>query len=637
MISKKTIDEVLYVAQVDEVIEDFMTLKRKGANYEGLCPFHDEKTPSFKVNPVKGIFKCFGCGKAGGAVQFVMEHEGMSFVDAIKYLCNKYGIEVIEDRSRTSEEYDEKTKKREALQAAMAFAGDFYERNLRSDEGKTVALSYLKERGFTAATIAHFGLGFAPDGFDRFLKEATQQAFNTEVLKEAGLIKQSEKGHTFDFFRNRVMFPFYNVAGKIVAFGGRVIGKVEQGPKYLNSPETDLYIKSKTLYGLFQAKQAIKKEDECILVEGYTDVISLYQSGIMNVVASSGTSLTPQQAALIARFSQNVTLLYDGDAAGLKASLRGINILLTQGLQVRIVMLQEGEDPDSFAQKNNLAQIQDYLNQNKKDFIIFKSELLYREAGNDPIKKANANAEVIQSIALVPNPLHRAQYVQEFTRISGLNPQVIQAEVLKHRKQDTGAPVQQLNEQIALIQQHEIDQKLQEKDAISTSHHEKNVMIRLIKYGEREYDNNVTVAMMVVQNIQNDQIEIQDPLCKTIFDFVLQELEEGNNPDFRDLAMRSEPHIATFIANALDDPYSLSKNWEKNDIFISTTEENYKVEVFENLLFLKLRRLEWFLRHILQEIGEEQNPEKKQALLLKWNELLEIRKFLTHIKGIVVL
>jgi DNA primase len=292
LLAKRTIDEVIQQARVEEVISDFMTLRKRGINYEGLCPFHNEKSPSFKVNPVKGIYKCFGCGKAGSSIQFVMEHEGMSFIDAIKFLASKYGIELIEENSKRSEEYDEQVRIKESLYAAIDFAQNFYVENLQTEEGKIAGLAYLKERGFTVETIRKFGLGYAPGGFDTFTKTALKQGFNEQILLDAGLIKRSEKGSYFDFFRERVQFPFFNVAGKIVAFGGRIIKKDERGPKYLNSPETPIYIKSKILFGIFQAKNAIKKTDMCYLVEGYTDVISLHQAGIENVVASSGTSLT---------------------------------------------------------------------------------------------------------------------------------------------------------------------------------------------------------------------------------------------------------------------------------------------------------------------------------------------------------
>ncbi|MCO6494519.1 MAG: DNA primase [Bacteroidetes bacterium] len=636
IISRKTIDDVYAIAQVDEVISDFMTLKKKGANYEGLCPFHNEKTPSFKVNPVKGLYKCFGCGKAGGAVQFVMEHEGMSFPDAIRYLAKKYSITVIEDSSQKSEEYDEISRKKESLYAAIDFAQHFFKDQLQTEEGKIAGLSYLKERGFTTETIEKFGLGYAPTSYSTFSDLAIKTGFKEEILTEVGLIKTSDKGGYYDFFRERVIFPFYNVAGKIIAFGGRILKKDLKAPKYLNSPESLVYIKSNILYGIFQAKNAIKKADSCYLVEGYADVISMHQSGIENVVASSGTSLTVEQARLIARFSQNVTLLYDGDAAGVKASLRGINILLEQGLNVRVVLLDEGEDPDSFASTHSLEEIKHYLEEHVEDFIIFKSNLLYKDAGTDPIKKAEANAEIIRSIAIIPDPLKRAQYVQEFAKISQLQDDIIQAEVIKARNQEIGKNLKDLNEELAMLQK-QLPSVRQEKIQLSTEFKEEGVARMLIKYGNHDYEDNKSVAAFIIEQLEKDDFPFQIPKYKFIYNYVLNCIETGEEINFKELMLKSNPDISSFIADSLEDQYSLSVKWEEEEIYVPREEEGYKAAAYETAMHLKIMRLKILSQQNLETLKDKSDIDEKRIIVQQIMELNRLRDTFGSILKIAVL
>ncbi|MCK9481305.1 MAG: DNA primase [Bacteroidia bacterium] len=636
MISRKTVDEVFAVAQVDEVISDFMTLKKKGVNYEGLCPFHNEKTPSFKVNPVKGLYKCFGCGKAGGAIQFVMEHEGMAFPDAIRYLAKKYGVPVIEDTSQKSEEYDELSRRKESLYAAIEYAQTFFLEQMQTDEGVIAGLSYFKERGFTPQTIEKFGLGYAPAGYNIFTESALKLGFKEEVLTDAGLIKSSEKGGYYDFFRERVMFPFYNVAGKIIAFGGRILTSDKKAPKYLNSPESLIYIKSNTLYGLYQAKNAIKKAESCILVEGYADVISMSQAGIENVVASSGTSLTIEQARLIARFTQNVTILYDGDSAGLKASLRGINILLEQGLNVRIVLLDEGEDPDSFAHKHSLEEIEQYLQDNIKDFILFKSNLLYQDAGSDPIKKAEANAEIIRSIAIVPDPLKRAQYEQEFAKISELNGMIIHAEVLKARNTDHGKDLKVLNEEFGLLQRH-ISNVQTKEVTLTTEYKEEGVARMLIRFGTLEYSNEQTVAEFIIEQLEKDEMEFQHPKYKTIYEYALEQIETGSALDFQKLMYASTPDVSSFIADCLEENYSLSVKWDEEEIYVPREEEGYKVAAYDSAMHLKIMRLKILTQQYLEYIKEAKDDDEKRQIILQIMELNRLRDTFGGILKIAVL
>ncbi|MBX2985675.1 MAG: DNA primase [Bacteroidia bacterium] len=635
IISRKTIDEVFATAQVDEVISDFMTLKKKGANYEGLCPFHNEKTPSFKVNPVKGLYKCFGCGKAGGAIQFVMEHEGMTYPDAISYLAKKYGIPVIEDKSQKSEEYDEISRRKESLYAAIEFAQQFFKDNLQTEEGKIIGLSYLKERGFTTETIEKFGLGYAPKGFNTFCNLALKMGFKEDVLKDVGLLKTSDKGGHYDFFRERVMFPFHNVAGKTIAFGGRVLSS-EQKPKYLNSPESLVYIKSNILYGIFQAKNAIKRTDSCILVEGYADVISMSQAGIENVVASSGTSLTLEQARLIARFTQNVIILYDGDSAGIKASLRGINILLEQGLNVRVVTLDEGEDPDSFARKHDFDTINAYLKDNTKDFIKFKAQLLYQDAGEDPIRKAEANAEIIRSIAIVPDPLKRAQFVQEFAKISGLHDDIIQAEVIKARNQEVGKELKDISEELAMLQK-QVPHIQQGKIQLSTEFKEEGVAQMLIKYGALPYKDTKTVAEFIIEQLEKDEFPFQIPKYKSIYDYVLDCIETGEAFNFGELMHKSTPDLSGFIADSMQDRYTLSVKWAEEEIYVPKEDEKYKLAAFESAMHLKIMRLKILSQQCLESMKETDDADDKRLIVQQIIELNRLRDTFGSILKIAVL
>jgi len=413
VIAQKSVQEILDTVKVEEVIQDFVNLRRRGVNLIGLCPFHNEKTPSFNVSPSKNIFKCFGCGKGGDAVQFLIEHEHFTFAEALLYIAKKYNIEV--EETVVSQEAMAEKQHFESLYIVNQFASDFYQEQLfETDRGKSIGKSYFKERGFRDETIRHFGLGFAPNQPDALTTKAVGMGYNIEFLRSVGLTTQYER----DFFRDRVIFPIHNLSGKIIAFAGRILVKDVKAPKYINSPETEIYNKSKTLYGAFFAKRAIRQEDECILVEGYTDVISLHQSGIENVVASSGTSLTVEQARLIRRYTPNVKILYDGDLAGIKAALRGVDILLEQDLNVRIVLLPDGEDPDSYLQQAGVEAFKTYISQTAKDFITFKADQLMKEAGNDPVKKAHVIKDIISSIAKIPDPIKRMVYVRECSRIA---------------------------------------------------------------------------------------------------------------------------------------------------------------------------------------------------------------------------
>jgi DNA primase len=430
VIPQETIQRIIDTAQISEVVSDFVSLKRSGSNLTGLCPFHDEKTPSFFVSPSKGIFKCFGCGKAGNPISFVMEHEKYTYPEALRYLAKKYGIP-IEETVETEQQIAERTEK-ESIYLVTEFALKFFKKQLwETDEGKSVGLSYFRERGFNDSVIEKFELGYSPNAWDALTKAALENGYSKEVLEKSGL-STSKNDKMFDRFRGRVIFPIYNQSGKVIGFGGRTLSTDKNQAKYLNSPETLIYNKSSTLYGLNIAKHAIVANDMCYLVEGYTDVLSMYQSGIQNVVASSGTSLTTDQIRLIKRYSQNVTVMYDGDDAGIKASFRGIDMILEQGLNVKVLLFPNGEDPDSFAKNKRDEEIKEYIKSNIQDFIAFKMDLLMTDVNaNDPIKKVSLLKEFINSIAVIPDRLTRLAYVQLVAEKMQIDDRVVMSEVNK--------------------------------------------------------------------------------------------------------------------------------------------------------------------------------------------------------------
>ena len=411
MIPQETVNRILDLAQIEDVIGDFVTLKRAGATYKACCPFHNEKTPSFVVSPSKGIFKCFGCGKSGTAVGFVMEHESMSYVEALRYLAKKYNIEIVE-AEETAEDIARRQRS-ESLLLVSEFAGKFFVDSMKTQEGQVIGYQYFRSRGLTDETIRKYGLGWAPaQSRTAFLDAARAMGYKEEYLLDTGLCKQYDDGRIVDTFHDRVMFPIHSVSGRVIAFGGRTLKSDKNIPKYVNSKETEIYVKSRSLYGIYFAKNEISRQDKCILVEGYLDVLSMHQLGITNVVASSGTSLTVEQIRLIRKFSNNVTIIYDGDGAGIKAALRGIDLVLKEGLNVKIVLLPDGQDPDDFSKKHTLDQVSDYIAQNERDFVDFKTELLLDEAGNDPLKKATLINDIADTIALMPDAVVRAVYVR---------------------------------------------------------------------------------------------------------------------------------------------------------------------------------------------------------------------------------
>ena len=432
MIPQETVNRILDLAQIEDVIGDFVTLKRAGATYKACCPFHNEKTPSFVVSPSKGIFKCFGCGKSGTAVGFVMEHESMSYVEALRYLAKKYNVEVVETEE-TAEDIA-KRQRNESLLLVSEYAGKFFVDSLATPEGQTIGYQYFRSRGLDDATIRKYGLGWAPIMRTTFTEAARAAGYKEEYLLDTGLCKQYDD-RVVDTFHDRVMFPIHSVSGRVIAFGGRTLKSDKTIPKYVNSKETEIYVKSRSLYGIYFAKNEISRQDKCILVEGYLDVLSMHQLGITNVVASSGTSLTVEQIRLIRKFSNNVTIIYDGDGAGIKAALRGIDLVLKEGMNVKVVLLPDGQDPDDFARRHTLDEVQEYIRANERDFVGFKTDLLLDEAGNDPVKRANLINDIADTIALMPDAVVRAVYVRSSAERFGIDEHILSVRINKTRSE----------------------------------------------------------------------------------------------------------------------------------------------------------------------------------------------------------
>ena len=431
MIPQETVDRILDLAQVEEVVGDFVTLKRAGATYKACCPFHNEKTPSFVVSPAKGIYKCFGCGKSGTAVGFVMEHESMTYVEALRYLARKYNVEIVE-KEETAEDIA-KRQRNESLILVSEYAGKFFKDSLMTPEGQTIGYQYFRSRGLEDATIRKYGLGWAPIDRSAFTSAAKAAGYKEEYLLDTGLCKKYDDGRVVDTFHDRVIFPIHSVSGRMIAFGGRTLKTDKTIPKYVNSKETEIYVKSRSLYGIYFAKNEISRQDKCILVEGYLDVLSMHQLGITNVVASSGTSLTVDQIRLIRKFTNNVTIIYDGDGAGIKAALRGIDLVLKEGMNVKVVLLPDGQDPDDFARRHTLDQVQDHIARNEQDFISFKTDLLLGEAGNDPLKRADLINDIADTIALMPDAVVRAVYVRATAERFEMDEQILADRIARTR------------------------------------------------------------------------------------------------------------------------------------------------------------------------------------------------------------
>ncbi len=650
MILQKSIQEVVEAAKIEEVVGDFVNLRRRGVNLAGLCPFHHEKTPSFYVSPAKNIFKCFGCARGGTPVQFVMEHENLSFPDAIRYLARKYKIEL--EETEVSTEALEEQQLVESLYLVNQFAFQFFQDQLfLTDKGKTIGLAYFKHRGFREETIRTFGLGFAPESGDALTRLAIEKGYSIDLLRSLGLCSSSDR----DFFRNRVMFPIHNLSGKVIAFAGRIMNKDPKAPKYINSPETDIYQKSKVLFGAFQAKTAIRREDSCILVEGYTDVISLHQNGIENVVASSGTSLTTGQIRLIKRFTNNLTILYDGDQAGVRAALRGLDLALEEDMYVRVVMLPDGEDPDSFVQKAGRDDFSDFIKNNAQDIIQLEAGLLLRQSANDPTKRAEMIGHIAHSISRVKNPIRRDEYIRNVRELLQVDEgklvleinRILQKEVEKFSQRKELDP----SGALAGGEAGNLQETVPVSDKYVTSEFgdgylEKDIARLLITAGNKRFDpaEEVSVAEYVLLNIEDVLAEFDHPLYKQVVENVFQLVMDKKEVSLEFFLHHPVDDIRQLAINVSTSPYEYSENWEKrHDIGLSQSlpEENHRNDAENLIKRFKLRKIRRFKERNarkMNDLFQANGPEEEiQACMQLHLTLKEIENQLARELGTVVL
>lgn len=631
MIDRQTIDKILDAADIVEVIQEFVPLKKRGANYLGLCPFHNEKTPSFTVSPSKEIFKCFGCGKVGNAVNFIMEHEHLNWPEALKYLAKKYHIEVVE-KERTQEEV-EKENERESLLVITAYASRQFAENLyHTDEGISVGLAYFKERGFRQDTLKKFEVGYSFEQRDSFSKKAIGNGFKTELLVKTGLTIQHEE-RIFDRFSGRVMFPIHSLSGQVLGFGGRILKADPKSAKYLNSPESEIYHKSRIVYGIYQARKAISREDRCYMVEGYTDVMSMHEAGIENVVASSGTSLTQEQIRLIKRFTPNMTILYDGDPAGIKASLRGIDLVLEEGMNVKIVLLPDGEDPDSYSKKISNEEFSLYLKEKETDFIRFKTQLLLAESNNDPTQKANLIRDIVKSIAVIPEGITRTVYIKECSVVMEVSEEVLYHEVNKLRQQKS---FQERNRYPGLE-----DLPVPPVQAVKpviyktiSFYSEREVIRLLLKYGSSEFERIVnkedgrediiTVSDYVVKEITSDDLSFVDKTCAKIFaDFRFYSVQ-GLIPGDKHFVKHEDPDISRFSADVLSESHELSRIWKDKQTYVETEDMKLRDVVPDAVLKFKSDKIIAARKEIMTQLEEavkEGDQEKVLKLQHRFNNL----------------
>jgi DNA primase len=643
LISRETIDKVFETARVEEVIGDFVQLKRAGSNYKGLSPFSDERSPSFMVSPVKQIWKDFSSGKGGSVVTFLMEHEHFTYPEAIRFLANKYNIEI--EETETSQEDKIEANEKESMYLVSEFAKTYFQETLlNSEEGKAIGLTYFKERGFTNETIAKFGLGYSPETWDAFTKEALSKGYQLEFLEKVGLTITREDGKHFDRFKGRVMFPIQSLSGRNLGFGGRILTNDKKAAKYLNSPESEIYHKSKVLYGIFHAKQAIAKQNNCYLVEGYTDVIQLHQAGIENVVASSGTALTPDQIRLINRLTKNITVLFDGDAAGLRASIRGIDLILEEGMNVKVCTFPDGDDPDSFARKNSYDDLVFYLENNAKDFIQFKASLLMDEAQNDPIKKADLIRDMVVSISKIPDRIKREVYIQECARIMDISEQVLQntlAQLVQKDISEAGKKLKQEQKAFEVVK----DDVLVSRDRVDIVYElERKIIEMLLLYGSLEADfedyilkaneegvmieekeiKSSKVFERIYLSLHEDEVELANPMFKEIYNDLIAYYNQNEYFNIEHYLMQLSPEHSEMVTDILMlEEKELLHNWETKQIYVKKKTENVGQYVSETIISLR----EYLINKLIMDMmnnftkEEENDLEELKSTINDYNKL----------------
>jgi DNA primase len=651
MIPKETVAKILETAEIVDVVSDFISLKKRGANYLGLCPFHNEKGPSFTVSPAKGIYKCFGCGKSGAPVNFIMEHEGLTYPEALRFLAKKYSIK-IEEVEQTADQIKEQNAK-ESMMLLSAYAQQQFTHNLwEEEEGKRIGLSYFKERGFSKQTIERFQLGYSLENRKAFSDKALADGYLMEYLTKTGLTIENE-GRYFDRFSGRVIFPIHNISGRPIAFGGRILTNDKKLAKYLNSPESEIYHKSNVLYGLFQAKKTIVEKNNCYLVEGYTDVVSLSQAGVENVVASAGTSLTVEQIRLIRRFTPNVTIMYDGDNAGIKASFRGINLILTEGLNVKVLLFPDGEDPDSFAKKHTQEDLLSFMESNTTDFISFKTKLLLDETKNDPIGKAQLIHDIVESIGLIPDSIARSLYIKECSRLMSVDEQLLINELnkslRKQRSKSGGDAVPEeympspdftaVEQPSPVVKNAELDASAQEDEVIRLLITHGNTEIEHIsrhETGELE-TNSVHLATFICTHIHENEIVFENESYSLIYDTFLVEMEKGIIPELNSFLSHENEGVRNAVTSLLSDPYQLSDNWKvKYKVNAKAKDQELKLLADRVIDRLKQKHILKMMHRVQEEIKICNDDEQLQNLLLEYKLLHDLKENLFKETGTII-
>lgn len=660
VITQETIQRIREAARVEEVVGEFVSLKKHGAAYIACCPFHHEKTPSFHVNPARGIYKCFGCGEGGDSVSFLMKHEHYTYPEALRYLAKKYNIEIA-DEVQTDEE-KQRQSERDAIFHVTEFAQKHFADLLFNDEmGRAVGLSYFHNRGLSDDIIRRFGLGYCLDEWSAFTDFARKNGYSDAALDKSGLTIFKEEGKCYDRFRGRVMFPIFSISGRVLGFSGRVLSKEKQTAKYVNSPESEIYTKGNILYGLFQARQAIARADKCYLVEGNVDVVSMHQSGVENTVASCGTALTPQQIRLIKRYTPNVTVLYDGDSAGIKATIKAVNLLFAEGMHVRVVLFPDGDDPDSYAQKYGSSQLQQYLSDHEENFLMYRMRLASEAVRRDPIRKAELETEIVKTIALVPDPLERSEYLVHCASLFSVTEQTLTALVAKEMARLRTQGYKELQSQMAAASQPADSPDSQSSDTLpqddfnpveapiapqvapqqtlmSTNPaeaQENQIVNILVAHGSELYNHSdKTIAQFVVNDILNDELTFDDPVCQHIFDFFATAIrEEKPLPDANffatceDVAVRNKA-LAFLIAG-----YQISPKWEQDhNIIVPSLESRLSRDVTESINNFKLKKLQQRMDAVDQQLRLATDPEEQYRLISLKTALVKLHILIAHDK-----
>ncbi len=641
------IDQIMQSSRIEEVIGDFVQLKRAGSSLKGLSPFTDEKTPSFIVSPAKQIFKCFSTGKGGTVVTFLMEKEHFSYPEALRWLANRYNIEIPEETAPTAEEIADKNE-RDSLFIINEFAKNHFIHNLfDTEEGKAVGLSYFEERGFRKDIVEKFQLGYCLNVSDNFTKNALEKGYKLEYLEKVGLTK-SKDDRQFDFFRGRVMFPIQSITGRVLGFGGRTLFTDKKIAKYFNSPESIIYNKSEILYGLFFAKGTIVKYDECFLCEGYTDVISMHQAGIENVVSSSGTSLTKEQVKLVKRYTQNLTILYDGDAAGIKASFRGIDLILEEGMNVKVVLFPDGEDPDSFSKKTSSTELEQYIKDHRQDFITFKASILLKENGNDPLKKSDLIRDIVHSVSLIPDQITRSVYVQEIARQFEISESIISNELIKVRRNTIARQIQEPElKEVELEKQDVLSPSMPEIDEKEEYLYEEELIRLLLRFGTREIivlneekeKQSTSIIELIINEVLTDDLNFKHPIFNRVFHFFVDGIKENVLYSSSYFKRLEDQEIVTFVSDLESREIELGHNWiHHHGIFTKSESDNLYITVMNGIYNFKYHKVEERLIEIKKAFKTAELSDEDVLLALSEQMALEkVKKVLSEKLGRIIL